>query len=165
MQAGEADLSSDHRDKGIPMVTPHVASANPITALFVAALLASTGSAIAQPGVTANELEIVVEAPRSVSIPGERSPYTGAPIIVTTVRIPALYGDLDLAQPTDAARLMKRLDRVAHDACGQLDRLYPLNPDPDCVDRAVANATVTAKALIAVAQKRVSRKHRRHRQP
>ena len=147
------------------MVTPHIASANRITALFVAALLASTGSAIAQPGDTANELEIVVEAPRSVPVPGERSPYTGAPIIVTTVRIPALYGDLDLAQPTDAARLMKRLDRVAHDACGQLDRLYPLNPDADCVDRAVAKATVTAKSLIATAQKKTRNKTGRNRRP
>ena len=145
------------------MVTPHIASANRITALFVAALLASTGSAIAQSGDTANELEIVVEAPRSVPVPGERSPYTGAPIIVTTVRIPALYGDLDLAQPTDAARLMKRLDRVAHDACGQLDRLYPLNPDADCVERAVANATVAARSLIATAQKKTRNKTGRNR--
>ena len=147
------------------MVTPHISSANHITALFVATLLASTGSAIAQPRDTANELEIVVEAPRSVPVPGERSPYTGAPIIVTTVRIPALYGDLDLAQPTDAARLMKRLDRVAHDACGQLDRLYPLNPDADCVDRAVAKATVTAKSLIATAQKKTRNKTGRNRRP
>lgn len=145
------------------MVTPHIASANRITALFVAALLASTGSAIAQPRDTPNELEIVVEAPRSVPVPGERSPYTGAPIIVTTVRIPALYGDLDLAQPTDAARLMKRLDRVAHDACGQLDRLYPLNPDADCVERAVANATVAARSLIATAQKKTRNKTGRNR--
>ena len=145
------------------MVTPHIASANRITALFVAALLASTGSAIAQSGDTANELEIVVEAPRSVPVPGERSPYTGAPIIVTTVRIPALYGDLDLAQPTDAARLMKRLDRVAHDACGQLDRLFPLNPDADCVERAVANATVAARSLIATAQKKTRNKTGRNR--
>ena len=147
------------------MVTPNVASANRIMALIVAALWASTASAIAQPRDPNDELEIVVEAPRSVPIPGERSPYTGAPIVVTTVKIPALYGDLDLANPADAARLMKRLDRVAIDACRQLDRLFPLNPDADCVDRAVANATVTAKSLIAAAQKRTSRKHRRQRRP
>lgn len=147
------------------MVTPRVVSAARIAALPFAALLASTGGAIAQPRDTANELEIVVEAPRSMPIPGERSPYTGASIVVTTVKIPALYGDLDLAKPADAARLMKRLDRVAIDACNQLDRLLPLNPDPDCVGRALAKATVTAKSLIAVAQKKTLNKNRRHRRP
>lgn len=145
------------------MIMPPVPRAPPIAALILAAVLATSGSAVAQPVDTAKELEIVVEAPRSMPIVGERSPYTGASIVVTTVRIPALYGDLDLAKPEDAARLIKRLDRVANDACRQLDHLFPLNPDPDCVDRALASATVTAKSLIAAAQKKTRTKTGRNR--
>lgn len=145
------------------MIMPPITATMRIAALTIAALLASSGSAIAQPGDTTKELEIVVEAPRSMPIVGERSPYTGASIVVTTVRIPALYGDLNLAKPEDAARLMTRLDRVANDACRQLDRLFPLSPDPDCVDRAVAGATVTAKSLIGAAQNKTRTKTRRNR--
>jgi UrcA family protein len=80
--------------------------------------------------------------------------YTGAPIVVTTVRIPALYGDLNLARPADAARLTTRLNRVAHDACAQLDQLYPLIPDEECVSRAVRGANPQVRAAIAKAQKK-----------
>lgn len=99
--------------------------------------------------------EIVVQAPRTLPAPAapgqERDAHSGAPVVTTTVRISALYGDLDLTQPAHAARLMTRVGRVAHNACATLDRLYPLTPDPDCVDRAVANATPVAKAIIIAA--------------
>lgn len=101
----------------------------------------------------AEDKAIVVEAPRTLPPPPERSGTTGAPIVVmTTIRIAALYGDLDLAQPADAARLMTRIKRVATDACQYLDRLYPLSPDANCIDRAVAGAEPAAKAIIAAAQ-------------
>lgn len=117
-----------------------------------AGLLGTASSALGQavdPGP-----DIVVEAPRAVPLENERSPYTGASTLVVTLRISALYGDLDLAAPTDVARLMKRLENVSHDACDQLDRLYPLVPDPDCVNRAMAAATVSARSLVASARKR-----------
>ncbi len=41
--------------------------------------------------------------------------------------------EIDLATEQGAASMMTRVERVAHDACKALDRLYPLNPDPDCV--------------------------------
>lgn len=113
--------------------------------------------AAAQPTIGAHGPEIVVEAPRSVPLRGERSPYTGAPVVVTTVKIPALYGDLDLAKPADAARLMKRLERVARSACLQLDQLYPLDPDPECVHRAVSGATASAKTAIAAAKAKAAK--------
>lgn len=113
--------------------------------------------AAAQTADQANGKEIVVEAPRAVPAPpspqAERSAFTGAPIITTTVRIYALYGDLDLTRPVHAASLMTRIENVARDACLYLDRLYPLNPDPDCVGRAVASAAPAAKAVIAMAVK------------
>lgn len=120
--------------------------------MVCAGLLCTGGSAFGQaidPGP-----DIVVEAPRAVPLENERSPYTGASTLVVTLRISALYGDLDLAAPTDVARLMKRLENVSHDACAQLDRLYPLVPDPDCVARAMTGATVSARSLVASAKKR-----------
>jgi UrcA family protein len=127
----------------------HVGSALAIGAFVVF----GAEGAFAQASGALEGPEIVVEAPRAVPLEGRRSPYTGASTIVTTVKISALYGDLDLTDPQDAARLMVRLDRVAHDACEQLDRLYPLILDPDCASRAVASATVTAKSVIAAARK------------
>lgn len=121
-------------------------------ALIALALAAET--ALAQSTPPGDGPVIVVEAPRSVPMKRERNPYTGAPIVVTTVRIPALYGDLNLARPADAARLTTRLNRVAHDACAQLDQLYPLIPDEDCVSRAVRGANPQVRAAIAKAQKK-----------
>jgi UrcA family protein len=144
----------------------------PSKAAIVAALAASTllapGFASAQaPAETppaGEEQVIVVEAPRAVPLPpppqepkapdAERSATTGAPIVTTTVRISALYGDLDLTRPEHGLRLMTRIERVAHDACATLDRLYPLTPDPDCVSRAVTRARPAADALIAGSTKK-----------
>jgi UrcA family protein len=136
------------------MFTTTVDAADRVMALLLGIVLMGTsGGAMAQTPDAGMGPEIVVEAPRSVPIPAERSPYSGAPIVITTVKIPALYGDLNLAKPADAERLMTRINRVARDACKQLDRLYPFNPDPDCVRRAVASATVAAKSVIAAAGK------------
>jgi UrcA family protein len=125
-------------------------------ALGAALALACTSSgALAQDAGTANDGsagEIFVEAPRSASLPRERSPYTGAPIVTSTVRIPVLYGDLDLTRPGDDERLFTRVESVAHDVCEELDRLQPFNPDADCVSKAVASGTASAKAVIAAAQ-------------
>lgn len=143
----------------------------PSKAAVVAALAASAlmvpGIARAQPSAATppagEDQVIVVEAPRAVPLPppqepkapdAERSPTTGAPIITTTVKISALYGDLDLSRPEHGLRLLTRIDRVARDACATLDRLYPLTPDPECVGRAVARARPAAEALIAGSTKK-----------
>jgi UrcA family protein len=121
-------------------------------ALLAAAVLASApGAAIAQTVDAAKGGEIVVEAPRSLPIVVGRSPYSGAPIVVVTVKIPVHYYDLDLKDPASAPRLMKRVERVAHDACAELDRLYPHISDASCVDKAIANGRVAARAAIAKA--------------
>ena len=64
----------------------------------------------------------------------------GAAVAVTPVRMSVLYGDLDLSTPRDAHRLMLRVRNVAPDACKALDRLYALDPDESCNDKAVSNA-------------------------
>lgn len=127
------------------------------TAAALLSGLAATAVHAAQE--SSSSAEIVVEAPRTVAppqppqSPAQRNAFTNAPVVTTTVKISALYGDLDLAQPDHAVRLMTRIDRVAHDACGYLDRLLPLSSDPACVGRAVAQATPAARAAIAAAQK------------
>lgn len=97
---------------------------------------------------------ITVEAPRSGPALVERNPYTGAAIVVTTVKMPVMYDDLDLATPRDADRLMVRIRSVARDLCKHLDRLMPLNPDPTCIQQTVAKAASQASAVIAAARQR-----------
>jgi len=124
----------------------------------ILALGLTPASAAAQDATSPTASEIVVEAPRVVPAPGPaegaspRDPFTGAPIVTTTVKMTALYDDLDLRQPKDAQRLMERVERVAHDACATLDRLLPLSSDPDCVSRVTGNARREAHALIAAAR-------------
>ncbi len=119
--------------------------------LMAAGWAASASMARAQTAAGGSN-EITVEAPRSVPVRVERSPYTGAAVAVTTVRMSVLYGDLDLATLRDANRLMVRVRNVARDACKQLDRLYPLDPDETCIDKAVDHAAPLASAAIAVAR-------------
>lgn len=120
---------------------------------LAAALLAPTAPLLAQGIPAAAGKEIVVEAPRSAPLPptAGRDPYSGAPVVVTTVRITALYGDLDLTSPTDVARLRSRIEHVAQAACRQLDRLQPLGSDPQCVSTAVAKTRPALDAAVAAA--------------
>lgn len=112
--------------------------------------LAGSGSMAAAEEIPEEEAPaIVVEVPRERAIETERSPYTGAAVMVSTMRIPVRYGDLDLKREADVERLMVRIDRVAHDACMQLDVLYPLDRDPDCIRRASANGRKAAEAMLA----------------
>jgi UrcA family protein len=129
----------------------------------VVAVAALSGvHAVAQTPDAQTESDIVVEAPRPVPVPvpnppspapTEKNKYTGAPIILTTVRLPVLYGDLDLKNPADAERLMTRIDHIAQDACKYLDQLYPLNADPECFQKSVGKAKAAAKDAIAAANK------------
>ncbi|MEW9854785.1 UrcA family protein [Novosphingobium sp. M1R2S20] len=120
--------------------------------LMAFASLACGGAAMAAPDQ--QEDEIVVTAPRALPLPAERSPYTGAPIATASVAIPVLYEDLDLGTERDRERLMTRIDRVAQDACRQLDRMFPLNPDADCVRNATSAAKSAANAMLSARQAR-----------
>lgn len=129
---------------------------------LVAVAVISSAPSIAQTTDAQTDSDIVVEAPRPVPLPvpnppapdaGERNTYSGAPVIVTTVRLPVLYSDLNLKNPDDADRLMTRIDHIAQDACKYLDRLYPLNADPECFQKSVGKAKVAAKDAIAAANK------------
>lgn len=116
------------------------------------AIAAGSGSVAVAQETTAPESEtITVIAPRTLPPPKKRSPYTGAQGIEMKLSIPVLYNDLDLSTPRDAQRLMDRVEYVARDACKELDRLYPLDPDPDCVHKASANGKKAAKMVIEAA--------------
>lgn len=127
---------------------------NVIGAILWTAAMATGVSGSAQEPEASATSEIIVEAPRSVPLPAERSPFTGAPIVVSTVRIPVFYDDLDLAQTRDQGRLITRVQRVAHDVCRELDRIHPFNPDADCVSKAVASGSAAAKSAIDAATAR-----------
>ncbi|MDE2562155.1 MAG: UrcA family protein [Sphingomonadales bacterium] len=95
---------------------------------------------------------IVVEAPRQVKTPESAEPFARQGFMATTVRIPVLYSDLDLARDSDGVRLMNRIERVAADACRELDRVYPLDPDPECISRAEISGRKAAQAVIDAAR-------------
>ena len=120
--------------------------------LFAAAIVGLHGPCAAQ--VPAEQIgpEIVVTAPRSVPVPTERRAFAGEPVLIATVKIAVRFGDLDLKNPGSADRLFSRIKRVAQDACGQLDRLYPLSPDPNCVANAVAEARPAAEKALKSAK-------------
>jgi UrcA family protein len=118
-------------------------------AVFLSLALLAPGGAIAQETIEgASGSEIVVEAPRTVPVPVERSPYTGAAIAVISIKLPVFYMDLDLTTEGDRASLHTRIENVARDACRYLDRMYPLTSDPQCADKAVGRAKAAAIAAI-----------------
>ncbi|WP_338466824.1 UrcA family protein [Novosphingobium sp. ZN18A2] len=132
-------------------------SATSLSATPLSATAAAQGSeteppadAVTAPGDT--DQTITVEAPRLVKRPAAKEAHTGAEFMSTTVAIPVLYSDLDLTKDSDAERLMARIERVATDACRELDRVYPLDPDPDCITRAAGNAQQSAREAIDAAR-------------
>lgn len=106
-------------------------------------------------GQTASEpvqVEITVEAPRTVPrVPDASDPGSGGTAVLT-YRTTVRYVDLDLSRPGDAARLMLRVNNAARYACKQLDRLYPLDRDTNCAEKASLGARPQAEAVIAAAR-------------
>jgi UrcA family protein len=112
-------------------------------ALVATAFLIASGPTAAQ-----TVKEITVEAPRTVTRQVGQNDY-GAPILVTTVKIRVSYADLDLSKPSGADALQTRIDAAAKDACHELDKLYPFDPDANCVRSVVKAAAPQAQAAIA----------------
>ncbi len=138
------------------MTTHFARGSAPSRLATTAALLGLFAAPIAAQDTTGEAADdgpsITVEAPRKAPVPIERSPYTGAPIAESTVRIPVLYGDLDLTRPEDAERLLTRVANVAQDACENLDRLMPFSEDSDCLRKARASGEAAAREAIAAAR-------------
>lgn len=120
--------------------------------LLATCLLAFSAGASAQGDDEVPEDAIVVIAPRPITAEiRERGP-NGRETAIISLKMVVQYVDLDLKQAGNVDLLMARIRSVARDACKYLDRLYPLNPDPDCQDRAFQNAMPQARAAIAAAQ-------------
>ncbi len=83
--------------------------------------------------------------------------YSGIPIELVQLTRHVGYGDLDLAATAGAAELKKRIEATAHEACKQLDNLYPLEfsdtSDRQCIRDAVDGAMKQANQAIAAAEK------------
>lgn len=123
-----------------------------IAATGVAVSMALGFSAMA---MAANELpEIVVEAgPVSKTVVG-RAFGSGAPIEKVSVDYHVSYADLDLVKHADVLTLNKRVEDAAHDACQQLDKLYPIERPKlqECMHDAVRAATEGVQSAISAAQ-------------
>jgi UrcA family protein len=119
--------------------------------LFAVVACLITAPILAQSPPEKDDAEIIVEAPRRLPSPAPHAPNRSAPEFIATIRYSVFYHDLDLATPTGAARLMKRIENTAHQACDYLDRRFPMDRDAECVSRAVKGATSAANAAIAAA--------------
>ena len=120
--------------------------------LVACACLSASGPALAQgEEEEADAEEIVIIAPRPITTETSENIPGGRKQAVISLKMVAQYSDLNLAKPDDAERLMVRIRSVARDACKYLDRLYPLDPDPACEARAVADAKPQVEKAIAAA--------------
>ncbi len=106
-----------------------------------------------------NEESIIVEAPYAQRQTVGREPKSGIPRQLVSYNIPVSIADLDLASPSDQARLEDRVMTAAWEACRQLDRRYSPSiyiPETSesrgrCAQRAADDAFAQAH-MIAVAR-------------
>jgi len=99
--------------------------------------------------------QVNIEASRSVNRKTVGMTYTGIPIEELQLTRRVGYSDLDLASPSGAKELEKRIEQTAREACKQLDSLYPLEvwltDRETCVKQAIDGAMAQAKTAIAAA--------------
>ena len=122
-----------------------------------AAVLLAAGFCIGGPVRAADTLPVVtVEAdglPTTIAV-GQSA--VGAPLEQVSLLRRVSYADLDLSTKAGEAELRSRVKRNARAACRQLDRLYPLEIKnaPQCIKKAIAEASRQVDAAVAAAQKR-----------
>lgn len=100
--------------------------------------------------------EILIEAgPVNRSVVG-RSSSTDAPIESVTVDYHVRYSDLDLVKHADVLALRERIETAARDACGELDKLFPLERSSSqtrtCTRNAINGASEQVQHAIVMAQ-------------
>lgn len=127
-------------------------------ALASAALVLSSTPAFSQ-HTSSDTSEVRIEAARSVERIG-RSSTTGAPIEIVQLTRRVNYSDLDLATQAGAHELEKRIKETSREACGQLDKLYPVGTSEgpgtkglNCVQDAIDGAMLQARTAIAAAER------------
>ena len=99
--------------------------------------------------------EVTVEAPRAVTTkPDPTSPPGGAQVEVTTIKMRVSYADLDLTNLQGFKALQTRIKYAATGLCAQLDKLYPFDPDPNCLARTIVTASAQVDDAWVAAIKR-----------
>jgi UrcA family protein len=116
--------------------------------LLAVGIVAASSQALAQ-----DISEVIIQAERPTKVVVGRSSATGAPIEVITLTRRVNFADLDIKTVAGATELETRVSETAKDACKQLDSLYPLIKDADCVKRATDGAMVQVRTAVASAQK------------
>jgi UrcA family protein len=126
-------------------------------------VIAATGAALSvavgmsAATLAAEELsEVLVQAgPVTKTVVG-RAYGSGAPIEKVTVDYHVSYADLDLVKHADVLTLNQRVEGAAHDACQQLDELYPLerSKQRECMSDAIHGASDQIQKAITAAHNR-----------
>ena len=119
-------------------------------ATIALAVLAPAAAGAQESGEPSSPQEIEVIAPRPITPFVKEKGDNGAKAIIS-LKMTVEFSDLDLTRASDVDRLAVRIHSVARDACGYLDRTYPLDPDPDCQSRAVKDAQPQVYKAIAAA--------------
>ncbi|WP_043602866.1 UrcA family protein [Novosphingobium sp. Rr 2-17] len=114
--------------------------------MFIGALLSGGAPSYAREAGAAKTV-IVVEANRT---PANRSHHAGA---VVKAEMPVRYGDLNLHDKNDVARLRVRVRRGAVSACEHLDSLLPLEPDTSCLRTTLTRIAPQVAVVIASADR------------
>jgi len=115
------------------------------------AFVAVASVMVAAPVAADTVQEVTVEAPPTITTTPVDQTGTpgGAQVEITTVKVGASYADLDLSKSSDVMMLRSRIETAAISDCKRLDKLYPLQQDANCVDRAVETAMPQVEAEFA----------------
>ncbi len=129
---------------------------------FMRASLAASATAImatvaaAQPSEQMAEVKVVANKP--VTAQGRTT--AGRPGVVVQLSRVVSYADLNVATPSGATELEKRVNDAAKSVCKELEKLYPAGSSAElgsgsCVADAIKGATPQVQAAIAAAEKGV----------
>lgn len=118
----------------------------------VAGLAVPAAPAMGAQAAAIEEITVVAERPTS-KIVGRTS--IGAAVELIELRERIRYADLDLATPSGASSLEKRVSDAAKAACDDLDKLYPLEAkDANCAKKAADAAMPQVRAAVSAAEAR-----------
>ena len=98
------------------------------------------------------EVTVIAERP-TTTVVGRTS--SGVAIELIELRHRVSFADLNLATPSGAADLGKRVSNAAKSACDELDKLYPLEAkEANCAKKSADAAMSQVHAAVAAAEQR-----------
>lgn len=126
-----------------------------LIAATASALCLFAAPAIAQDYYDDHNDDIIVRAPTVEREYTGRRSSIGAPINELTLQRAISTADLDLRYDRDVRELYRRIDRVAYEACDEVERAsrgVPLTTRRDCIRDATNDAMAQADGLIYYAR-------------